>query len=484
MNISGLGVSGSTFRYQREGGVRFLGAAQKFLIMFFGTTPQIISQYILQRIKEVPHERVIVPFAGNFVVEQLSKLANPETPVICTDVSLYSRLIGYSVNGIQSDIKVTDKFKNEFPSFSGDSPEEKAAAVIFFSEIGKMYFSQHIKYNEAAIRLCREKQEDFKKQIVGKLEKLYSVLKVGKFDFLGTDGVPLVYSATGGDLVFYDPPVLLGDYEKMFAPLKEIFEFDEPDYTEMTADVKKANLDYLIENDIPFFYRTNNPIDLPDGTKEVFRFQYKPNGIYCIYTNLNDCGTFVGSVDPIKEEEKNYPIIGREDVITEKSKVQFVKSKGTVANHYRLLWVKKAQMSNGGTPYLIFVDGKLIGLVQLMSGMAYISPFAVILSDPAAPTSRYKRLSKLILNLVCTEEILDMFNMETVWEHVGFTTRVFTNEPVSMKYRGMFDLVERKDGKDRGHFKYCLIYQNKRKLFKTVKDGLIKWVQKDSKHEK
>ena len=144
------------------------------------------------------------------------------------------------------------------------------------------------------------------------------------------------------------------------------------------------------------------------------------------------------------------------------------------------MWVKKAEMTDAGYSFLIFCDKKIIGLVTVESGVKFSTHFASIFSDPSAPTSRYKRLSKLILYLISTKAFLKEFNNITMWEHIGFTTRVFTNSPVSMKYRGKFKLNLREEDKD-GNFKYRLIYQNKDKLSKTYKQALNEWYSKYAK---
>jgi len=139
------------------------------------------------------------------------------------------------------------------------------------------------------------------------------------------------------------------------------------------------------------------------------------------------------------------------------------------------MWVKKAEMKSAGTAYLVVINGVVAGVLQLMSGMTYGHQMCVILSDPAAPSSRYKKLSKLLIMICSTHEMLDMFNEKCMWEHTGFTTRVFTNAQSSMKYRGLFELASKK--KVEGNYKWALVYQNKTPLL-TYKEALSNWVQK------
>ena len=145
---------------------------------------------------------------------------------------------------------------------------------------------------------------------------------------------------------------------------------------------------------------------------------------------------FCGRFQPLQEEVRHCPIITEADEITLQTRIDIVSVNGNLGNHYRMMWVKKAEMGNMGSPFLVLADGKIIGLLVLESGVKFGTDLILIVSDPAAPTSRYKRLSKLMLHLCCTETVLNMVNERTMWEHTGFTTRVLTNNPVSMKYRG------------------------------------------------
>lgn len=450
--------------------------------MFFGTTPQVIAQWLHQEFRRTKPERVFVPFAGNFVVEQIASLAatsiNNSVQVFSTDVSLYSRAIGFGVTDTPFDCRLKPHILEEFPFFADKtSPLEIAATVIFFAEAAKIFTKQHIPYYQQLGNHARAHVPQYFAKIMKQLERFKE--NTATLRFFGTDACEMLPLVECGDAVFYDPPVLLGDYEKMFAPLRETFDFTEPHYTEMTEEVKQRHLQELSRTGALVYYRTNNPLpEPPEGYTEVFRYQYKWHGHYCVYANQN-ARLWCGQFQPIKEEIQPFPLIGEEDEITPKTRIDIVPVSGKIANHYRLLWVRKAEMSDMGYPFLFLADGKIIGLVLLESGVKFGMGLSLIVSDPAAPTSRYKRLSKLILHICCTKTMLDIINEKTMWEHHGFTTRVNSNNPVSMKYRGLFDLAKREETKE-GNYAYRLIYQSKM-LFPDVETALASWLKKDGK---
>lgn len=452
--------------------------------MFFGTTPNIISQFLHQEFRRLKPERVIVPFAGNFVVEQIASLAASSigntTEILSTDISLYSRAIGFGVTDTPFDCKVKPNVLEDFPFFADKTaPLEIAATVIFFTEVAKMLNKQHIPYYQQLGSHAKARVPDYFTKILAQLERFKK--NTAMLRFFGTDACEVLQDVGVGvgDVVFYDPPVLLGDYEKMFAPLREVFDFTDPPYTEMTDEVKQRHLQELREQGATVYYRTNNPLpEAPEGYTEVFRYQYKWHGYYCVYASQVG-ERFCGRFQPLREEVKPYPLLGESDEITLQSHIEIFPFTGNVSNHYRMMWVKKAEMGNMGTPFVVLIDGKIAGLLVLESGVKFGTDLVLIVSDPAAPTSRYKRLSKLMLHLCCTETVLKMVNERTMWEHTGFTTRVLTNNPVSMKYRGLFDLAKREEFKE-GNYQYKLIYQSKT-LFPDVETALAAWLKKDGK---
>jgi len=443
--------------------------------MFFGTTPQIVSQYLYKELKRIAPKRVFIPFAGNFICEQIAMLACPNAEVFSTDVSIYSRAIGLGVNDIDFKFELTDEIKNDFPFLADkNDPIEKAAIVILFSEIAKAYLKRDkIKYYQNQYNDAQINVEKYFKKVLISLNKFK---ETSKFKFYGIDACELLKDVKENDFVFYDPPVLLGDYEKMFNALNKCLIYDEVSYTQITNDLKFAQINEMNDKGAIIYWRTNGEdLDIPKCMEKVFHYQYKWNHAYCIYSNINT-KSFVGCFEPLKEDVKNIKIFDKDDEISEKSEIDVVLYPSKVGNHYRMLWVKKAQMSNAGYSFLVFINKKLVGVLQIESGMKFGSDYAVIFSDPVTPFSKYKRLSKLILYLCCTKEMLKTINDITMWDHIGFTTRVFTNDAVSMKYRGLFEMTERKKNKN-SDYRNILIYHSK-KHFQTYKEALKEWLLK------
>lgn len=445
--------------------------------MFLGVTPGFMASWLYKELARIKPKVGFVPFAGNFTVEQI--LSKMEVEVHSTDISLYSRAIGYGATNQSSEIELKEDLKIMFPSFAGPEPIELAKAVIFFQEVAQVLKNQDKPYYKRVADEARRDQHKYYAAISAKVHEFAEGVKGMKF--YGNDAVEMMKGIKKGDWVYLDPPTVDQGYEKMFKDLEGCFNFVMPPYTDINEAVMADILSDLHERGANVYYRRHNESDcVPKTYHEVFRYQADYDYSYRIYSNDKKSGSYVDRRTIMNDVDPHFPVISSEDEITAKSKISVIQIKDAESAHYRLMWVKNAWMKSAGVPFAVMVDGKLIGVISLRSGMAFSLDFTTIISDPAAPTSRYSRLGKLVLLITCTQEMLDMLNDITMWEHKSFTTVVTSNHPVSMKYRGLFNLAERRPSKNPS-FKNELIYRMQEPRHKTFKAGLREWVDKHGK---
>jgi len=129
---------------------------------------------------------------------------------------------------------------------------------------------------------------------------------------------------------------------------------------------------------------------------------------------------------------------------------------------------------DGQLSLLVFADGKLFGFLifNLAKFGGAKSGAVYMLSDFVVPYSRYARLSKLLLFLVTTTTIKQTLE-EKFWNRFKTVyTTAFTDKPVSMKYRGVFDLVKRGEG---------FLNYSAELGTRTIKGALTEWTQKFGK---
>ena len=131
----------------------------------------------------------------------------------------------------------------------------------------------------------------------------------------------------------------------------------------------------------------------------------------------------------------------------------------------------------GMVNYLVRVDDMLVG------GLIYTLPkfgekaSIYLLSDFAI--SQQGRLSKLVTRLACNGEILHDLGKRFVNRYREVKTTAFSDNPVSMKYRGIFELSKREE-KNAPEGKFMLNYVGAR-IDETPQQAFEWWYGKHFK---
>ncbi len=136
-------------------------------------------------------------------------------------------------------------------------------------------------------------------------------------------------------------------------------------------------------------------------------------------------------------------------------------------------------ISPGGVlqAYGFLVDGVLVGTWAIsrpdaMKAIASgdISPYAYLISDFPVGDGSVRRLSALVLRAALSHEAQLLAERVLHRRVRGLVTTAFTSKPVSMKYRGLFRLLSRKE--EGG--KYVLNYGARMGEW-TLQEGLETW---------
>lgn len=108
----------------------------------------------------------------------------------------------------------------------------------------------------------------------------------------------------------------------------------------------------------------------------------------------------------------------------------------------------RVDYSEGGDFGLLFgLNGKVFGFASFNKRLHTSSEDLLLLSADFVIDSEIKRLSKLVLYLLMSNEVQDIISHKLLYVYEGFQTAVYTDKPVSMKYRGAFELLRRDKGK-------------------------------------
>ena len=159
--------------------------------------------------------------------------------------------------------------------------------------------------------------------------------------------------------------------------------------------------------------------------------------------------------DHPRAQPLHYPEATDADIcaITEDSKIQMMSCLGAEMNYFRGRFLAKRinfQFFKGGKNYLFFADGKLFGFAVVMTNKFGKHDRSLVLAcDFVVPVPTQRRLAKLVLLLLQTDRIKEDVEDWALRPVPGLKTIVITDNPVSMKYRDVFDLAGRGESEGR-----------------------------------
>ncbi len=406
--------------------------------------------------------QVYVGCSGNFTVEQILARYAPKARIWGNDVSLYSGVLGAYLADLPFDLSVREDEYKWLEAYM-EGVEAKAATLMVLLEALKYekannafkarhwnhYLNNFAQFHQATVEKLRERKQGIR--IEGYTSK---------------DIFDLVDEIPKEAVVIAFLPTYAGGYERMFKRLGEIFKWDEPSYEVIDEERKKRTILKMMERD--YLYLDDRVYPGLPMVAVVRKARMKP--VY-IYSNMAALRLAV-----LKQQRRSqfvpFARLSDQDEITPASQLTITPTTNAVVNYYRDVYLSKGVgiPADGEAPFAVAVDGKVFGFLIFarMQGRGDV----YLLADFVVNSSRYKRLAKLLLLVIQTKEIRRMMEEKLLAELPSCTTMVFTDKPVSMKYRGLFKLARRDEGK--------LVYSTEMGI-RNLKEVIPLWLKKYEK---
>lgn len=131
--------------------------------------------------------------------------------------------------------------------------------------------------------------------------------------------------------------------------------------------------------------------------------------------------------------------------------------------------------------YVVLCDGVIIGAfaIQCADGAmdmnTYLpTPHVFLLSDFPVANTKYARLAKLVLYAALSREAQLLYERVERRRVRSMVTVAYTDNPVSMKYRGLFRLLIRKEAGNKSPHKWELVYGAEMGKW-TLAEGFEEW---------
>jgi GNAT domain-containint protein len=239
------------------------------------------------------------------------------------------------------------------------------------------------------------------------------------------------------------PPIIKGDYERFYRFLDDNVQWDPPAYDlwdpaelpDWLRQLEAADASYCVVSHY-------TPIE---GFAPTFRYDVglRPRRSIFGYTN-RPVGTSLRSRST-KAEPFAYRAVDP-DQIAAKSTVTLVRATSEHANFLKDIYLQRGLVhTDGNMRFFVYLDGALAGcFIYAKSTKGDTQNEIYLLSD--FPVNPARRMAKLICMLATGREPISIARKHFLLPLMRVHTTAFSDKPVSMKYRGAFELRSRKEG--------------------------------------
>ncbi|WP_435855639.1 putative antirestriction adenine methyltransferase [Streptomyces parvus] len=386
---------------------------------------------------------------GNFTVEKT--LASVGKRLHSCDVLMYSTAIGRYLAGEPMPLNLTEPALAEFPWIVDEhtTPEKQLATMLLCTRLAPLMGKKSNPYWDKMRRAYEQQWPDLHAKTTTKILAAAEVLKLKSYaceDALTwVDTIP-----DGAGVVSYPPFHGAGAaFVRDFAKLEEMFEWTPPEFTIM----EDPELEYLIKRITDrehWLLGTNEEVpELEPFLRGRTRTTNRGIPIY-VYANS-------GPMRLVEPRQRTEPWpgphladeeIGNDITLAVLTGGQFAALRSAYMNAN----IRPGSESLG---VAVLVDQKLVGVFAyswaptLGNWGAHLpqQPTVYMLSDFPVSTSRYAKLSKLIVMAAISREAQLLTWRYGHRRYQSLATTAFTKRPVSMKYRGVLRLLKR-DQKD------------------------------------
>ncbi|MBV6343082.1 hypothetical protein [Candidatus Magnetobacterium casense] len=415
--------------------------------MFLGSIPKKIAQ----ELEAITREKVIVLGSGNFRSE--IAMQGRENLITSSDVSTYSTIIGeYLCDGdYKKEVVGELSILNEY------SGAEYVAGIVQLLD-----FSQ-LRDIEADNRIKRHIVKNLDKMIKDKAVGIAKLKEIMRLERFVRQCMVSLYDKPEFErhLILAFPPTYTAGYEKMFKKFNESIIDRLPPYTEIDNEVYELLCHGIIERGKYVLY-TDRPVE---GVDPLILYQEPKKKPVFLYSDYLKTKKYI-TVNMEMPEIGVYERATFEDIERDGIQLGYLSMKDEA--YFRTVYIKKAVPSTPQNSVAVMLKSgeKIVGIV-LYSTSKHDQTY--LWADYAI--SEAPRVSKLVLTIAKTRECVKFFDSRYVMWTKRLKTTVFTKQPVSMKYRGVFELVFRneKEGK--------LLYEAD-VVDNTVEEVVAGWLEK------
>lgn len=444
------------------------------MALFKGTVPTEIRAMLYELSQGWKADALAVACSGNFTIERVFV---GRFPLLSCDVTIYSGALGAWFARQPFRLELKAEHREAFGwLLEGMADQAGATATVMLlskltDALDKNMGIKPNAYYQRIVDGYRRKWPEMLEQTRKRLET--SPLQLQNYH--GGDAVDWLPTLPESVAVATFPPFFGGDYEAMFSKIEALFDWDKPSYQEIFEERRKIFLDALMNRPHWAIGTRERLAQLEPylrGTAKTTNrgvplYLYAPAGVARAVAPRQQ--TEAVAVPRLSPGER----VGERMWIAPLAYPYFAALRSQYMNES----IKPGMPTQA---YAVMVDDKLIGCYAVQKGYKVPNAQAdalYLLSDfPVAP-SDYPRLAKLVLYAALSKEGRLLSERVSKARVRYLVTTAFTNNPVSMKYRGLFNLESRKEAGDKSPFRWQLQYVAEAGRL-SLAEGLKEWKQK------
>lgn len=399
--------------------------------MFIGSIPKKLITQILGNICLKP--RVYIGCSGSFRTEHAIKNLMPEKQVFGNDVSLLSCAVGNLLTGQRLDVEFSGRLER-LNMLRGDAVANTAAVCL---AITLARFKGNNQYSRAHFDHILRNLADYHRIEREKLLNYTDGFTIDGFhagDF--HDQIEAARENDGTIIMF--APTYKGGYENIYKFVNSSVTWEAPSYGIWDPENTEELIQRLLEENQNFAIVSDRRMESVEP-RIMFAGNNKP-----IYMYANDARSSLRQ-EPKKSQPFRYRLVDT-GAITETSKVEIALLNAQQLNFLKNIYLAKGiNHKVGMLNFAVLVDGMLAGaFIFSMAQYGDKIHNLYMLSDFS--TSRQRKLSKLIPMLATSRSVINHVNRKYLIDIQSVNTTAFTKKPVSMKYRGIYQLAKRGEG--------------------------------------
>ena len=449
---------------------------------FIGAVSSSVRKVLVEYAQSVTLPPLIVG-AGNFTVPSVLRSGGYTGPIKACDVTIYTSALGAYLSGWNLDLHEQPDCPEQLRGLlrTGNAIE-KAASISLLMGLREVWQGKNA-FQLRHIEHHRREWDSLMDKTCSNLERYKA--HIGAVDYQARDGFDLLEEHNGNQTVFAFPPTYKAGYEKLEVLLRATVCWQPPTYREMTD--KSLELYEQIARFDAYYVVLEK--DLP----EVYAILGKPSAVL---PRGRGRTTYIVARHAHKVVVRSHvktmpvgPIWSPADPITGKELPGFAPIKRAQSLRLNELYLaRRIDWYDGGVDacLALTLDGKIIGKADFMKSSLSQwklpgNPDGVdtlyLMCDLAVPSDCENRLAKLVLMLLSSNDVRQWLNAKLNFRLGWVITTAFSRGPVSMKYRGVFELYSRKQ--DKKSQQYSLNYYAK--FEGSLAERFALWLKKHHK---